>query len=215
MYAAWSEREMAVTKLDVRAGSPPSAIVLIQRSCRIGTLMNMTTFWYEWENWFTSVEETHTSLPALSLYRSTVPEYNWVIAAGTVLDSAALINSAIDIPHDPQADLCIRAGYLMLRRICSFFGIHYNEFPSVDDPISISREEFEDALDDLAEAGVPIKADRDEAWQNFKGWRVNYDSVLMAMCNIVMAPYAPWSSDRSHLHRQVSRIPSFFMSREN
>ncbi len=212
MYAAWSEREMAVTKLDVRAGTPASAIVLLQRSYRIGSLDDMTAFWYEWENWFTSVEETHTSLPALSLYRSTVPEYNWVIAAGTVLDSAALANAAIDLPHDPQADLCLRAGYLMLRRIASFFGIKYDEFPSIEDPISISKKEFNEALDDLAAAGVPIKPDREKAWLDFKGWRINYDTVLLSMCNIVMAPYAPWSSDRSHLHRQSTRTPIFFRS---
>lgn len=213
MYSAWSEREMAVTKLDVRAGSPPSAIELIKRAYRIGLTDKMNLFWIEWENWFTSVEETHTSLPALNLYRSTVPEYNWVIAAGTVLDSAALFNSAIDKPHDPQEDLCIRAGYLTLRRIAGFFGVSINEAVTADDPISITREEFEQACDELAAAGVPLKPDRDLAWRNFKGWRVNYDAPLLAMCNIVMAPYASWSSDRAHLHRQLSTSPSFFKSK--
>ena len=209
MYTAWSEREMAVTKLDVRAGSPPSAIELISRAYRIG-LHEMTPFWLEWEDWFTTVEETHTSLAALTFYRSTVPEYNWVIAAGTVLDSAALFNSVVDKPHDPREDLCIRAGYLTLRRIVRFFGVEVNEFPTADDPISISREEFDQAYDELAAAGVPLKTDRDLAWRNFKGWRVNYDASLLAMCNIVMAPYAPWSSDRAHLHRQNSRTSIFF-----
>ena len=209
MYTAWSEREMAVTKLDVRAGSPPSAIELISRAYRIG-LHEMTPFWLEWEDWFTTVEETHTSLAALTFYRSTVPEYNWVIAAGTVLDSAALFNSVVDKPHDPREDLCIRAGYLTLRRIVRFFGVEVNEFPTADDPISISREEFDQAYDELAAAGVPLKTDRDMAWKNFKGWRVNYDASLLAMCNIVMAPYAPWSSDRAHLHRQNSRTSIFF-----
>ncbi|MEM9778233.1 MAG: hypothetical protein AAF902_26890 [Chloroflexota bacterium] len=215
MYSAWSEREMTVTKLDVRAGSPPSAIELIQRAYRIGSLETMTDFWQEWEDWFTSVEETHSSLPALTFYRSTVPEYNWVIAAGTVLDSAALMNSVIDKPHDPQEDLCLRAGYLMLRRIASFFGIEYSEFPSADDPISIKREEFDMAYDELAAAGVPVKPNRDLAWHNFKGWRVNYDAVLMAMCNIVMAPYAQWSSDRAHQYRQAARAPMFFMRKNS
>ncbi|MFK7804246.1 MAG: hypothetical protein AB8G95_21610 [Anaerolineae bacterium] len=210
MYSAWSEREMAVTKLDVRAGSPPSAIELIKRAYRIGLTDQMSLFWIEWENWFTSIEETHTSLPALTFYRSPVPEYNWVIAAGTVLDSAAMFNAVIDKPHDPQADLCIRAGYLALRRIAGLFGVPIQEGLTAADPISISREEFDQACKDLADAGVPLKTDRDLAWQNFKGWRVNYDATLLAMCNIVMAPYAPWSSDRAHLHRQFTTVPIFF-----
>ena len=44
---------------------------------------------------------------------------------------------------------------------------------------------------------MPLKADRDQAWRDFAGWRVNYDSVLVPLAGLVMAPYAPWSSDRS------------------
>lgn len=34
------------------------------------------------------------------------------------------------------------------------------------------------------------------AWRDFAGWRVNYDTVLVALAGLTMAPYAPWSSDR-------------------
>ncbi|MBI1880640.1 MAG: hypothetical protein HYR94_20890, partial [Chloroflexi bacterium] len=62
---------------------------------------------------------------------------------------------------------------------------------------SISRDEFDAAYDQLTQQGVPLKSDRDEAWRNFVGWRVNYDAVLLALAGLTMAPYAPWSSDRS------------------
>jgi hypothetical protein len=115
-----------------------------------------------------------------------------------VLDAASLIRSSVDVPADVQADLCIRAGYLALRRIADFFNIPYNPAPSYpDDPISITREEYELACSELAEAGVPLKADRERAWRDFAGWRVNYDSPLLALARLTMAPYAPWSSDRS------------------
>ena len=70
-------------------------------------------------------------------------------------------------------------------------------FPSPTDPISISREEFDTACDELANAGVPLKLDRDQAWRDFAGWRVNYDAVLLALATLTMAPEAPWSSDRA------------------
>lgn len=213
MYGAYSAREAAVTKLDVRAGSPPSAIELIKRSFRIGLDHEMTDLWSEWENWFVSLEESHTSLPSLVFYRSPVPEYNWVVAAGVILDSAALYNAAVDNGRDPHADLCIRAGYLALRRIAGFFGVVYNEAPTHEDEISISREEFDLACDELRHAGVPIKMDQDQAWRDYKGWRVNYDTVLLSLCNIVMAPYAPWSSDRAHLYRQSRGAPIFYLNR--
>jgi hypothetical protein len=76
---------------------------------------------------------------------------------------------------------------------------------SAENYISITREEFNEALDQLAANGVPLKADRDQAWKDYSGWRVNYDTVLLAICELIMAPYAPWSSDRG-LQRSVFKI---------
>jgi hypothetical protein len=42
--------------------------------------------------------------------------------------------------------------------------------------------------------GVPLNADRDQAWRDFAGWRVNYDTVLLALARLTMAAPAPWSS---------------------
>jgi hypothetical protein len=103
----------------------------------------------------------------------------------------------VDVPRDVQAELTIRAGYICLRRICDFFAIKYNAEPSPNDPISISRIEFDAVCDELAAVGVPMKPDRDQAWRNYAGWRVNYDVPLLALASLTMAPYAPWSSDRS------------------
>ena len=46
------------------------------------------------------------------------------------------------------------------------------------------------------EAEVPLRSDRDQAWRDYAGWRVNYDTVLLALADLIMAPYAPWTSDR-------------------
>ena len=59
----------------------------------------------------------------------------------------------------------------------------------------LSRSEFEAACDELAHLGVPLKPDREQAWQDFAGWRVNYEAVLLALCTVTMAAPAPWSSD--------------------
>jgi hypothetical protein len=90
----------------------------------------------------------------------------------------------------------IRAGFLSLRSIAEFFSLSPLEDPNPNDPISVSRAEFEELLDELAESGVPIKADRDQAWRDYAGWRVNYDLPLLALCRICAAPQARWSSDR-------------------
>jgi hypothetical protein len=84
-----------------------------------------------------------------------------------------------------------------MRRIADFYGVPHDPQPKAHDPISIGRDEFEEAVARLETSGVPLKSDRDQAWVDFAGWRVNYDTVLIALASLTMAPYAPWSSDRS------------------
>ena len=120
--------------------------------------------------------------------------------AGAVLDAAAITLSAVEIPYDAAAALNIRAGYLALRRIANYFDIPNPQNPTYPDyPICVDREEFDSVLDQLMTAGLPIKTDREQAWRDFAGWRVNYDRVLLALANLTMAPYALWTSDRMPL----------------
>jgi hypothetical protein len=208
MYGAFSRRESAVTLLDVRAGRPPSAIQMLLRYHRNHGLENLHESWKSWETWFAEVEESHTSLAALVFFRSSQPGHSWVTAAGAVLDTAALTLSVLDIPWDARAALTLRSGYLALRRISDFFQIDYEDDPSFpQDPISITRDEFEGSIELLRAAGLPVKADHDRAWRDFGGWRVNYDTVLLALCELTMAPYAPWSSDRAGVD-QISNSPT-------
>jgi len=155
IYAAFSRREAVVAALDVRAGLPPTAVEMLERTSLIKGLDKLASFWKRWEEWFIDIEETHTTSPSLVFFRSPVWQRSWVTAAGAVLDAAAITASTVEGPRQAEAELCIRAGYLSLR------------------------------------------PDRDQTWRDFAGWRVNYDTVLLALAGLTMAPYAPWSSDRS------------------
>ncbi len=199
MYSSFQRREMAVNMLEVRAGSPPSAIEMLLRYQRIGSTDRLYDLWVQWEQWFADIAESHTSLSALTFFRSSQPHHSWVTAAGAVMDAAALSISASALPPEPQAALCLRAGYVALRRICDFFGIVYPVYTdnAADAVIAIRREEFDAACDALAAGGVPLKPDRDQAWRDFVGWRANYDIILLALCTLTIAPIAPWSSDRA------------------
>jgi hypothetical protein len=196
MYAAFQRRESAVSLLEVRAGDPPSAVEMLLRFNRIHGLSRLSETWRTWENWFADLQESHTSLSMLVFFRSPRPKHSWITASGAVLDAAALTLSTLDIPHDFQADLCLRAGYLALRHIADFFNVPYNPKPHAGDPISITRAEFDAAYDQLLSQDLPVKYNRDQAWRDYAGWRVNYDQVLLALAELTMAPQAPWSSDR-------------------
>jgi len=197
MYAAFSRRETAVALWDGRAESPPTVVAMITRTWRIGELTNMDDIWVAWQVWFSELEESHTSLASLAFFRSPRPDRSWITAAGNVLDSASYILAAVDAPMNPKAAFCIRSGFLALRHIGTYFKLDFDPNPNADTPISISQHEFDAVWDELVEEGVPLKADREQAWQDFKGWRVNYDAVLLQLSKLIMAPYAPWISDRS------------------
>jgi hypothetical protein len=195
-YNAFNRREAPVAMLEARAGEPPSPSVWLARYHIIGLLPQIETELSQWEAWFADIEESHTSNPALVFFRSPQPGRSWITAAGCILDTAAVVASTLDRPRSPQAQLLIRTGYLALRHIADYFGIPYDPDPMPDEPISVSRDEFEVLLRELEAAGIPLQADRDQAFRDWAGWRVNYDRALIGLATLVTAPEARWSSDR-------------------
>jgi hypothetical protein len=206
IYTLFANRENQVVKLDVRAGSPPTALEMLVRFHRIGWLDEMAGTWDQWENWFTELEESHTSHPVLVFFRSQRADSSWITSAGAALDTMALCASTLDIPSRPQTAVTIRSGFLALRAIARFYGVPYAVNPAPNAPISIYRGEFDLLCENLEVAGLPMKADREQAWRAFAGWRVNYDDALLALCSLCAAPATPWSSDRSgRFHRPSLR----------
>ena len=207
IYGAFSRREQIVAYMDTRAGSPPSAVALIVRFWAIEWLQEISDLWAPWEMWFIDLQETHTTFPSLAFFRSPEPDQSWVTSAGVMLDTASLVVSVVDRPRDPAAELFIRSGYLALRRIAVQFPglVPFPTDPAPGDPISVAREEFDEVWRKLADAGVPLVDEPDDAWVAFKGWRVNYDAVLVGLARLTNAPYAPWISDRSILTARPPR----------
>lgn len=198
MYAAFSRREALVTRTAISAGTPPTGWSLIRRYHLIAGYEKLHEhMWSPWTAGFVDIEETHTSLGALAMFRSPQPHRSWVTSAGAVLDAAALLQSSVEDYDESTAQLTMRAGFLSLRAVADHFRLPYDPDPPSDGAISVSREEWEAVLDDLAVDGVRIVADRDQAWRDFVGWRVNYDAVVLSLAQFTMAPYAEWNADRS------------------
>lgn len=197
MYAAFSRRETNVALLESYAGTPPTLAEFIARSHRNNELTQLRPVWTDWQLWFAELEESHTSLAPLSFFRSTQPEQSWVTAAGVVLDTASFMLAAVNIPFEPKAAFLVRTGYIALNRIAQFFQVDFVDAPDQDATISVSKNEFLDVFDMLRSQGVPMVTDREQAWQDFHGWRINYDTALLSLAALTMAPYAQWISDRS------------------
>ena len=206
MYTAFQRREAFVAKVGVRAGTPPSGTELLIRFWSVGLLNLLTDLWVEAEAWFIDLEESHTTLAALPFYRSPRSTRSWITAAGAVLDGASLLRSAVDVPTEARTDLAITAGYATLDAIAGFFRIPTIARPArPEDPIRVTRAEFDAAVDEIAAAGLPVRADRDQAWRDFAGWRVNYEDALLRLSVIVVAPDARWNESSRRPGRSGAR----------
>lgn len=197
LYAAFQRREISVSRLSVRAGLPATPWGVLEMAQSVSSYERLDELWREWEQWFIEVGETHTTLTILNFYRSPEPEQTWITSAANVLDAAALFNAAVDLAPSPTAGLCIRSGWLTLRRISDYFQVPYPLHPSRDTPISISREDFDGVLERLERSGVALLSDRDAAWSDFVGWRANYDAMIEAFYDLFTCPRTDWTLARA------------------
>jgi len=192
MYSAWSERESGVAMLDIWAGLTASPIQLLLRYNLLGAHDQRGQFWFMWMQWFARIAESHTSLVPVVFFRSTKSNRSWITAAGTLLDMASLVASTLDLPRDAYAEVTIRSGYLALRQIADLFNLPYDPNPQPGAPVSISREQFDRGCAVLLEAGIKVKSDREGAWKDFTGWRVNYDGPLRELARLIVVPEEQW-----------------------
>ncbi len=88
-YQAFSRRELTISLLDARAGSPPSGATLLLRlppshGAALGRFLE------DAERWAAEVLESHLSYPVLSYYRSQHDNQSWLACMTCILDAAAL-----------------------------------------------------------------------------------------------------------------------------
>ena len=193
LYSAFQRREFSVSRLSVRAGIPATPWGVLEIAKSVESFERLDELWREWEQWFIEVGETHTTLPILNYYRSPNANQTWIGSAATVLDAAALFNAAVDAKPSPTAGLCIRSGWLTLRRLADYFKIPYPTNLHRSIPIAISREEFDIVLERLERSGVALVADREAAWLDYVGWRVNYDAIIEACYHLFNCPRTDWT----------------------
>jgi hypothetical protein len=204
LYAAYNRRETEVSLLNARAGEPSWGPELLARThyalgSGVSTISTLPDLYAQWERWAIDVAEGHSAYLPLVRFRSSQQLTSWVTALLAVLDSAALfmVLSPQSAPLVP-ARLCLRAGYICFTKSARAMGIPVDEDPAPGGGISLSYQEFLDAVTRLRERGFPIERDPAEAWPDFVGWRANYEQAAYALAFAVDAVPALWSGPRRH-----------------
>jgi hypothetical protein len=91
MYGAFSQRELSISLLDARAGSPPTAGELLRRHARYRGSDILSRYLRDWEIWCAQLMESHLSYPVLCYFRSQHDNQSWLAAYAAVLDVSALM----------------------------------------------------------------------------------------------------------------------------
>jgi hypothetical protein len=196
VYAAFNRRETLVTMLESRGGVPSWGPEILARHELIDNVASLAGLYRAWEEWAADLAESHTTYQALLLFRSPHPLRSWVTGLLSVLDAAALHLSLNPLSAPAQARPFMRMGYMALREVARVLRIPYNADPRPEDPVELTRAEFDEALELLLAAGWQPERDSDEAWTHFRGWRVTYEQLAYAVADRVDAPPALWSGPR-------------------
>ncbi len=203
IYAAFHRREHLVALLESRAGAPAWGPEVLIRHQLVGITDTLPELYEAWESWAAALSESHTSYPVLLLFRSPAPWDSWVLSLLAVLDAAAMHLALRPGTAPSQARLCIRMGFTALRRIATSLGWWYEDDPSPDSPTDLDYESFASAVAMLRAAGFETERGTEEAWVQFRGWRVNYERLAYRLADRVLAPPAPWSGVRRQLRGDV------------
>jgi hypothetical protein len=202
LYAAFNRRETEIALLVARAGFPSWGPELLARThyalgTGMSTLNTLPDLYKQWERWSSDVAESHTTYLPLVRFRSPQPYSSWVIALLSVLDSAALILtlSPGQAPTVP-ARLCLRSGFGCLSRIARAMGIDVPQEADPEAGITLTYAEFLQAYARLLEVGFPMTRKPADAWPDFVGWRVNYESAAYQIAAAIDAVPALWSGPR-------------------
>jgi hypothetical protein len=208
LYSAFNRRETDVALLNARAGVPSWGPELLARThyalgTGVSTIDTLPELYERWERWAADIAESHTTYLPLVRFRSPRPLSSWVTGLLAVLDSAALVlvlspqlarQYSVEVP----ARLCLRSGFLCFRDVARAMGFDIPEEPDPSGGISLSYEEFLDAIERLKRVNFPIERKPEEAWPDFVGWRVNYEQAAYSIARELEAVPALWSGPRRH-----------------
>src|SRR6516225_54730 len=161
LYSAFNRRETEVTLLNARAGVPSWGPELLARThyalgSGVSTIDTLPDLYERWERWAADVAESHTTYLPLVRFRSPKPMSSWVTALLAALDSAALI-LALSPTKAPvvAARQCLRGGFLRFGDVARAMRIDIPAEPDPSAGISITYEEFLDAVARMQKVNFP------------------------------------------------------------
>jgi hypothetical protein len=187
IYQAFSRREINISLLDARAGSPSSATELLRRGYRDRKIDELTRFMREWERWCAELLESHLSYLVLTYYRSQHERQSWLAALTTILDTCALLIVGFEDVSAPT----IRFTFAIARHAAVDLAQIYGT-PPVDPKLSrLSHDDFVKMRDALSEVGLELRHGED-AEKHLYDIRRSYEPFVNSIADHLLMNLPPW-----------------------
>jgi hypothetical protein len=188
IYGAFSRREVSISLLDARAGSPPSALELLRRHSEDGGLEELQRLLLEWERWCAELLESHLSYPVLCYYRSQHSNQSWLATLTTILDTCSLIIVGIEGTSARQA----RLTFAMARHAVVDLSQVVGQAPKLNDPLDrLTPSDLALVRMRLKEAGMALR-EGEEADRLLSAMRKKYESYVAALCDYLVLARPVW-----------------------
>jgi hypothetical protein len=187
IYNSFAAREIEISLLDARAGSPPSAAEFLGRlgCCPEQTVLD--GIFRDWERWCADLLSSHISYPALLFFRSQHSNQSWLSAMTTMMDVTSLIMMGVDGIHPEQAKLT----FAMARHAAVDLAQTVNARYDPHAPGRLTEEEFGRLRNDLAQHGVTLY-DGTDAAERLAELRALYEPYVHAMSGRLHFMLPPW-----------------------
>jgi hypothetical protein len=150
LYQAFSKREVTISLLDARAGSPPTAGAFVQRLCHGNKIEIDNDTLREWERWCAELLESHLSFPVLAFYRSQHANQSWLASLTSMLDSCSVLLTLLPPDQSHQA----RLTFAMARHAAVDIALIFNIPPCKVKNTESRRELPADHADFLQQLGA-------------------------------------------------------------
>jgi len=199
LYGAFSRREVSISLLDARAGSPPTAAELMRRHSFKGGGEALNTLLVEWERWSAELLESHISYPLLCYFRSQHTNQSWLSALTAVLDVCALMIAGVQDHAARQAQLTFAIARHALVDIAQIF----SQPPALDAEDRLPPERFDLLYQQLCQAGIRVCRDGD-SMERLRKMRLLYEGYAVALSRYLYMPLPPWVADQPHKDNWLS-----------
>ncbi len=189
---SFARREVDISLLDARAGSPPTAFEILRRHSHDGGMEALRQLLQDWERWSAELLESHLSYPVLAYFRSQHDNQSWLAALTAVLDASALAMAGMEGVCERQARLTFAIARHAVADLAQIFGTA----PRHPDHDRLPPGDLESLRRGLGAAGLRMRTG-EETVRRLAEYRQMYEPYVHALSHYLCIDLPPWIAEAS------------------